>query len=216
MLGKEGGGDIMRMHLGAIVLIALLAGCLGGTAPAPLVKHYSLEYPPPRAENLSRSEALLKVGRFSVDRLYTGPSMLYRKGPFRRDAYHEQRWRVSPGDMVTDFLKRDLRHAGLFRAVLSARDTEETRFVLEGGVEEFLEVDEGESRKALLVAMVTLLDLSFRDVSRRVVFQKTYRCEAPFTQEGSAGLAEAMSRAMSQLSMQVITDIDSAMQKGGR
>jgi ABC-type uncharacterized transport system auxiliary subunit len=216
MLGKEGGGDIMRMHLGAIVLIALLAGCLGGTAPSLLVKHYSLEYPPPRAENLSRSEALLKVGRFSVDRLYTGPSMLYRKGPFRRDAYHEQRWRVSPGDMVTDFLKRDLRHAGLFRAVLSARDTEETRFVLEGGVEEFLEVDEGESRKALLVAMVTLLDLSFRDVSRRVVFQKTYRCEAPFTQEGSAGLAEAMSRAMSQLSMQVITDIDSAMQKGGR
>lgn len=204
----------MQMHLlGAIVPIALLAGCLGGTAPPPLVKHYSLEYPPPRVENLSRSEALLKVGRFSVDRLYTGSSMLYRKGPFRRDAYHEQRWRVSPGDMVTDFLKRDLRHAGLFRAVLSARDTEETRFVLEGGVEEFLEVDEGESRKALLVATVALLDLSFRDVSRRVVFQKTYRCETPFTQMGSAGLAEAMSRAMSQLSMQVIADIDHAQKR---
>ena len=206
----------MLTRLGLILLIVLLAGCLGGTAPPPLVRQYVLEYPPPRMENVSRTEALLKVGRFSVDRLYIGPSMLFRKGPFRRDAYQEQRWRVSPGDMVTDFLKRDLRHAGLFRAVLSARDTEETRFVLEGGVEEFLEVDEGEGRKALLVAMVALLDLSSQDVSRRVVFQKTYHCEVLFTQEGSAGLAEAMSRAMSQLSTQVITDIDSALQRGGR
>lgn len=206
----------MLMRSGSILLIVLLAGCLGGTAPPPLVRQYSLEYPPPRVENVSRTEALLKVGRFSVDRLYIGPSMLFREGPFRRDAYHEQRWRVSPGDMVTDFLRRDLRNAGLFRAVLSARDTEETRFVLEGGVEEFLEVDEGESRKALLVAMVTLLDLSFRDVSRRVVFQKTYRCETLFTQEGSAGLAEAMSRAMSQFSAQVISDVGGALKRTGR
>lgn len=206
----------MLMRSGSILLIVLLAGCLGGTAPPPLVRQYSLEYPPPRVENVSRTEALLKVGRFSVDRLYIGPAMLFRGGPFRRDAYHEQRWRVSPGDMVTDFLRRDLRNAGLFRAVLSARDTEETRFVLEGGVEEFLEVDEGESRKALLVAMVTLLDLSFRDVSRRVVFQKTYRCETLFTQEGSAGLAEAMSRAMSQFSAQVISDVGGALKRTGR
>ena len=205
----------MLMRLGLILLIALLNGCLGGTAPPPLVRQYALEYPPPRVGNVFRTEALLKVGRFSVDRLYMGPSMLFSKGPFRREAYHEQRWRVSPGDMVTDYLKRDLRHAGLFRAVLSARDTEETRFVLEGGVEEFLEVDEGESRKALLVAIVALLDLSAKDVSRRVVFQKTYRCETLFTQEGSAGFAEAMSRAMSQFSGQVITDVEGALKRTG-
>jgi ABC-type uncharacterized transport system auxiliary subunit len=206
----------MPMRLGFLLCIALLAGCLGGTASPPLVRQYSLEYLPPRVENVSRSEALLKVGRFSVDRLYMGPAMLFSAGPFRRDAYHEQRWRVAPGDMVTDFLKRDLRHAGLFRAVLSTRDAEETRYVLEGGVEEFLEVDDGKSRKALLVAVVALLDLSTRDVSSRVVFQKTYRCETLFAQEGATGFAEAMSRAMSQLSRQVITDIDSALRRGDR
>lgn len=206
----------MLIRLGLIVFIGLLAGCLGGTAPPPLVRQYALEYPPPKVEKISRSEALLKVGRFSVDRLYMGPAMLFSKAPFRREAYHEASWRVSPGDMVTDFLKRDLRHAGLFRAVLSARDTEETRFVLEGGVEEFLEVDDGKSRKALLVAAVALLDLSSRDVSRRVVFQRTYRCEALFAKEGSAGFAEAMSRAMSQLSVQVINDIDSAVKRGAQ
>jgi hypothetical protein len=116
--------------------------------------------------------------------------------------------------MVTDFLKRDLRHAGLFMAVLSARDPQEARFVIEGGVEEFLEVDDGKSRKALLIAVVALLDLSHRDLPRRVVFQKTYRCEALFAQRGSAGFAEAMSRAMSQLSAQVIADIDSVLIRG--
>jgi ABC-type uncharacterized transport system auxiliary subunit len=118
--------------------------------------------------------------------------------------------------MVTDFLRRDIRHAGLFRAVLSARDMEETRFILQGGVEEFLEAVEGKSRKAVLVAMVTLLDLSSREADRRVVFQKSYRCEAPLTQEGAAGFAEAMSRAMSQFSTRVIADIGQALQTGGR
>jgi ABC-type uncharacterized transport system auxiliary subunit len=204
----------MSMHLGVILLIALLAGCLGGSAPPPLVRNYSLEYTPPRVGKIS-TKTLLKVGRFSADRLYMGPSMLFSKGPFQRDVYHEQRWRVSPGDMVTDFLKRDLRHAGLFRAVLSARDAEETRFVLEGGVEEFLEVDDGKNRKALLVAVVTLLDLSSRDVSRRVVFQKAYRCETLFTQDGPAGLAEAMSRSMSQLSAEVVADVGDALKRTG-
>lgn len=206
----------MLMRGGLLLLIVSLAGCLGGTAPPPLVRQYALEYPPPRVEHLSRTEALIKVQRFSADRLYVSPSMLYRDGPFRREAYHEHRWRVSPADMVTDFLRRDLRDAGLFRAVLSARDTEESRFVLEGGVQEFLEVDEGEKRRALLVVNVTLLDLSFRDIARRLMFQKTYRAERLFTQEGAAGLAEAMSRAMSELSLRVITDVDAALRRSGR
>jgi ABC-type uncharacterized transport system auxiliary subunit len=204
----------MPMRSGLILSIAFLAGCLGGSAPPPLVRQYSPEYLAPQVEKIIRSEALLKVNRFSVDRLYTGPAMLFSKGRFRRDAYHEASWRVSPGDMVTDFLKRDLRHAGLFKAVLAAREAEEARFVLEGGVEEFLEVDDGKTRKALLVVVVALLDHSFRDIPRRVVFQKTYRCETLFTQEGPAGLAEAMSRAMSQFSTQVIADIDSALKRG--
>jgi hypothetical protein len=109
--------------------------------------------------------------------------------------------------MVTDFLRRDIRQAGLFRAVLSARESEETRFLLQGGVEEFLEVDDGKGPKALLVVTVTLLDLSSRDISRRVLFQNTYRCEAPLPRPGGAGLASAMSVAMSQFSARVIADI---------
>ena len=206
----------MTIRFGIILLAIGLTGCIGGGAPTPHVRQYILEYPPPAVGKVSGTEAVLKVERFSVARVHTGPAMLYRQSPFRRDAYRDRRWRVAPGDMVTDFLRRDIRHAGLFRAVLAARDPEEPRFVLEGGLEEFSAVGEGESRKAVLAATVTLLDLSAREISGRVVFQKDYRCEAPFGQAGDADFAEAMSRAMSQFSSQVIADIDQAIRKPNR
>ena len=80
----------MLKRLGIILLIIGLAGCLRGTAPPPLVLQYIIEYPPPERGNIFRTEELLKVERFSVDRSYTGPAMLFRKGPFLREAYHEQ------------------------------------------------------------------------------------------------------------------------------
>jgi ABC-type uncharacterized transport system auxiliary subunit len=159
---------------------------------------------------------MVRVERFSADRMFMGQAMLYRQGPFLREAYPAQRWRVGPGDMVTEFLRRDLRETGLFRAVLSERDAEEVRFSLTGGVDEFLESWETKSRKALLTVTITLLDLSRKETAGLVVFQKTYRLEAAVAGEGAAGLAAAMSLAMSDLSRQVIADIASALRAPGR
>jgi uncharacterized lipoprotein YmbA len=202
---------MMKIRFGIILLVIGLTGCIGGGAPTPHVRQYILEYPPPNVGKMAGTDALVKVERFSVARINAGPAMVYRQGPFRRDAYQERRWRVAPADMITDFLQRDLRHAGLFLAVLAARDPEDTRFDLVGWLEEFSEVDDGKHRKAVLEATVTLLDLSVREIPGRVVFQKNYRCEAPFAQEGDADLAESMSRAMSQFSAQVIADIAQAL-----
>jgi ABC-type uncharacterized transport system auxiliary subunit len=113
--------------------------------------------------------------------------------------------------MVTEFLRRDLREAGLFRAVLSEREADEVRFSMTGGIEEFIENREPQNREALLTATITLLDLSQKETAAVVVFQKTYRFEAAISGEGAAGLAEAMSRAMAGLSRQVIADTASAL-----
>jgi ABC-type uncharacterized transport system auxiliary subunit len=202
----------MKKWIGIILLmIGLLSGCLGGTGTTPFVRQYVLEYPPPQAGARPAVEAMVRVERFSADRMFMGQAMLYRQGPFLREAYPAQRWRVGPGDMVTEFLRRDLREAGLFRAVLSEREAEEVRFSLTGGVEEFLESGEAKNRKAVLTATVTLLDLSRKETAGLVVFQKTYRLEAAVAGEGAAGLAAAMSLAMSDLSRQVIADIASAL-----
>lgn len=207
---------MMMKRCGILLLVIGLAGCLGGAGKAPLIRQYVLEYAPPRDAAGAVVEEMLTVERFAAARLFTTPGMVYRRGPFRQDTYHEHRWRVAPAEMVADFLRRDLKSAGLFRAVLPPRDAEETRFVLEGGVEEFLEVDEGPQTKALLVVTLTLLDISRREVPGRVAFQKTYRSEALLKTEGAPGLAEAMSRAMAHLSAQAIADIAEALKQVGR
>jgi len=206
----------MMKRFGIILVTIALTSCISPTGSAPPVRQYVLEYPTPNAAGGGGIGELLKVEQFNAARLFAGPSMLYRKGPFRLDAYHEYSWRIAPAEMMADLLRRDLRHAGIFRAVLSPRDTEEARFILEGGVEEFLEVEEGRGRKARLVATLTLIDLSRQEVTERVVFQKTYQSEALFQAEGASGFAEAMSRAMTQLSTQVIADIDAALKQTGR
>ncbi len=207
MMKKSG---IILMMFG---LLIGLSGCLGGTGRAPFIRQYVLEYPPPHKGGGPTVEETVRVARFSANHIYSGPDMLHREGPFRREAYPENRWRVNPADMVTELLRRDLREAGLFRAVLSPRDVGEVRYSLEGGVEEFLESGEGGERKAFLTATITLLDLSRTETAGLVVFQKTYACESTVSRKGASGLAAAMSLAMSQLSQQVIADIDSALRR---
>ncbi len=207
---------MMMKRFGIILLVIGLTGCLGATGSAPPLRQYILEYPTPTGAGTAEVAEMLKVDHFTAARHLAGQAMLYRQGPFRLDAYHDHRWRVAPAEMAADFLRRDLRHAGLFRAVLSPRDAEETRFLLEGVVEEFLEVEEAAGGKALLIATLTLLDLSQRGVSSRVVFQKTYRGGAPLQTEGAAGFAAAMSSAMAELSAGVIADIGEALKRTGR
>lgn len=206
----------MMKRLWIVFFLMGLAGCLGGTRPAPLIRQYVLDYRPPRVENITPVDAVLKVERFSVNRLYLGPEMVFVSAPFQRGAYLESRWRIGPGDMVADFLRRDLRAAALFRAVTSPRDFEESPYRLEGGVEEFVEAREGAARKAVLAATITLLDLSRRELPGRVVFQKTYREDEPLAKEGAADFAEAMSRAMSRFSAEAIADIDRILKPAGK
>jgi ABC-type uncharacterized transport system auxiliary subunit len=202
----------MKRWIGTLLLlIGLLSGCLGGAGTTPYVRQYVLEYPPPQGAGRPAFEATVRVERFSADRMFMGHEMLYRQEPLRRDAYPGNRWRVAPGDMVTEFIRRDLREAGLFRAVLSERDADDVRYSLEGGVEEFIETREANKRKALLAVTITLLDLSRKETASLVVLQKSYRLEAAAAGEGAAGLAAGMSVAMSDLSRQAIADIAAAL-----
>lgn len=197
----------MNRGILVLLLVGLLSGCIGGTGKTPFIRQYVLEYPPTRGGEANLVEAMVRVERFSADRLFMGQEMIYRQGPFRREAYPVNRWRISPADMVGQCLRRDLRQSGLFRAVLAERDAEEVRFSLTGGVEDFLEIREKQHRKALLTATVTLLDNDRKETAEFVVLQKNYRMETVVEGEGAAGMAEAMSRAMAELSRQVIADI---------
>jgi cholesterol transport system auxiliary component len=208
---------MIRMKIYFVVFLLPFAfGCSLGGKPAYSVKHYVLEYSSPQMEEIQRFNELLKVERFSVSPTFNSTAMVYQENPFGRDTYHYERWRVNPGDMVTDLIVRDLRNSGLFRAIFSYHDVGETRFLLEGQVEEFLELEEKDSWKAILGVHITFLDLTKKERAEKVVFQRSYRFVELFAEKTPEGLAGGMSKAMERFSRQLIRDLEQAMKDGRR
>jgi len=171
-----------------------------------LVHQYILEYPAPMVGKKTKIPHAIKVEQFSVAQAINTNSMVYQPQPFKSETYNYSRWRVNPGFLVTDYLLRDLREARLFDAVFGPNNTGKYRFLLEGGVEDFQELDEPDGWKAVLALTVTLLDTTQVELPQRVVFQKNYRAVEPMPEKTPNGLARAMSRAMEHLSARIMTD----------
>ena len=195
--------------LAAVFLVLSFAGC---GKPPMLVHQYLLEYPAPPLASAPLN-ADVKVERFAVAQAYNTTSMIYQPQAFKTQAYKYHRWRVNPGYLVTDYLVRDLRTSGRFKAVFTYESSEKTRFVLEGGVEDFQELDHPDGWQAALALVVTLIDTSREGVPQKVVFQKSYRVTEPMAAQTPQGLAESMSRAMEQASARIISDVYDAARK---
>ncbi|MEA3486325.1 MAG: ABC-type transport auxiliary lipoprotein family protein [Thermodesulfobacteriota bacterium] len=195
------------MIITAVAFIFVLSGCIGGGGLTPVTEQYIIEYTPPAYDNFPRVDESIKVARFSVSRHLNCSSMFYKPAPFKREAYNYHRWRVNPGDMVTDCLLRDLRASGLFRAVFSCHNYENARFLLEGHVEEFIGLYEQGPGEALLKLNITLLDMNAENVTSSVIFQKNYHISEALESRTSEGLTRGMSKAMYSLSEQITRDI---------
>jgi ABC-type uncharacterized transport system auxiliary subunit len=196
----------MRPWLLAL-LAALLVACLSGCGKPPmLVRQYILEYPAPVVRGKGKIPAEVKVELFSVAQTFNTHAMVYQPQPYQSQTYNYSRWRANPGYLVTDYLIRDLRESGLFKAVFGPDSSGEHRFKLEGGVAEFQEVDATGGWQASLALTVTLLDTTQEELPQRVVFQKNYRVLEPMPEKTPQGLAQGMSRAMEQLSASIIHD----------
>jgi ABC-type uncharacterized transport system auxiliary subunit len=193
------------------LFVLLLAGCfcLGGASLPE--EQYSLDYPSPKFEGLSSINEVIKMNQFVEAKEFRDATMVYSPSPLKRDAYSSAWWSASPGDIITDFLLRDLRSSGLFRAVFSYRDDADARLILNGGVEEFLEVDGNGGPKAVLALNVTLLDLNQKDMVKRVVFQKTFRETQSMEIKSPQALARGMSIAMEKVSRELQKDIYEAI-----
>jgi ABC-type uncharacterized transport system auxiliary subunit len=183
------------------------SGCSFGSKTTYSVNQYTLEYPSPILKEIVQINELIKVERFSVANAFDTSAIVYRDGPNLRNIDPYNRWRTKPGDMVTDFLVRDLRHSGLFQAVFSYNQNEEARYLLEGQVNEFLESKEKDGFNAVLSLDVTFLDLSKKEGPERIVFQRSFAYAEPLERETYRNLAQAMSKAMENFSRQIMMDL---------
>ena len=197
--------------LGLVLGLTMVLPSCASREPTAQDLFYSLDYPAPGGQGLAKLAASIKVRRFSAAPGWSGSDMYYGSSKLELSSYNFHRWLVSPSDMVSDFLARDLRAAGVFRAVFSYHETETARFLVQGGVRRIQELDHKDGAKAMLAVSVMLIDSEKSAVDQRVVFQRWYRAEHPMADKEARSLAKAMGQAMSKLSAAILADVHKAV-----
>jgi len=199
--------------ISVLAVLTSLASCGGLRQPSPKVDLYTLEYPPPSPGGGAALPRVIRVDRFSAAPPYTTGQILFRERSYELGAYAYHRWRNTPADLVSYFLARDLKHSALFQAVLPHDTGQAPSHVLEGSVDEFFEQDHDDTWEAVLTFSITLIKANEPDVSRRILFQKTYQGKHRCARKNPRALAEAMSLTMAKLSEAVIRDVYEALNR---
>ena len=199
-----------RTKIILILLMGLtlpLAACLDLKQPRNKIEYYSLEYDPPHMGNHPPVSQVIKVTMFSISPIYNTRKIIYRDAAYKRAAYAYHKWQANPAEFVTYFLARDMQQSGLFKAVVTRSNRFPHAFTLGGNVDEFLESDLSGGWQADLTLNVILVDEQENDVTKKIIFQKSYQINKPCRQKNPRALAEAMSVAMSEASAQIIHDV---------
>jgi ABC-type uncharacterized transport system auxiliary subunit len=194
-----------------IVLSLIIIGCTGSGKPQYEVESYLLNYSAPSWDKPEKLDASVKFNRFSIAAAYNSANMVFRKDSYSLDSFNYSRWTVNPADMTADSLLRDVRGSGLFQAVFSRYETDEGRFLISGGIEEFFLRMEKSNKTAVISIVISLKDTREKETGKSIMFQKKYVREEPLQESSPEGYCQAASQAMRMLSEQIINDIYAAV-----
>ena len=198
-----------KKNIYLIILSALLVcGCLNLTQqPNKKISYYTLEYDPPETTNLKSLPSVIYIERFNVAPLYNSNRIIYSKKKFERNAYIYHKWMANPGDLVSYYLAKDIKHSSLFSAALSSNNSYSSTHIINGTVDEFFEQDDDKVWKAVLSINITLTSNGEPDISKSVLMQKRYSAIESCSRKNPQALAEAMSKAMANISDKIIKDV---------
>ncbi len=189
----------------------LIAGCATSGKPQYNVENYLLNYPAPSWNNSEKLATSVKFNRFSIAAAYNSTNMIFRNDAYSLDSFNYSRWAVNPADMIGDSLLGDMRASGLFLAVFSRYETDEGRFIISGGIEEFYLRMDKSNKTALISISISLQDSREKETGKRMMFQKKYVREEPLQDPSPRGYCQAASQAMQVISREIISDIYTAV-----
>jgi ABC-type uncharacterized transport system auxiliary subunit len=188
-------------------LVLSLTGCISFGGSANRIDYYTLDYVSPKFTQAKTIGSVIKMERFQASPIYNSEKISYMKNNFQTNRYVSQRWETNPAQLVPYFLFRDFRQSGLFKAVLNHDMGFPATHSISGIVDEFFEDDRGRRWEAVLSLDIILMAENEPDPDKRILLQKRYGARKECAGNNPGALAEAMSRAMSELSAQIIADI---------
>lgn len=187
--------------------LALLTACLGNTKPPQPIYYYTLDYPLPPLQFAQVLPCTLRVERFSVSPPFNSQRIIYSHNGLQRNFYAYQQWIASPGELLPYFLARDLDHTNGLRAVMTPDAALSATHSLYGWVEEFVEKDAASAWQASAIVHITLISNLHHDPTRKILLQKRYSAASTCRDKTPEALAEAMSRAVADISQAVTKDV---------
>ena len=204
------GKRVQRLYF-IMIAFLLIIGCAGSGKPKYEIESYLLNYSAPSWDKPYKLNTSVKFNRFSIAVAYNSANMIFRKDSYSLDTFNYSRWAVNPADMIADSLLRDMRESGFFRAVFSRHDTDEGRFLISGGIEEFsLDMSKGD-KTAVIRISISLKDTREKETGKSIMFQKKYLREEPLPESSPRGYCQAASQAMRIISEQITNDIYKAV-----
>lgn len=193
-------------------ILLTAGGCAVFGSSSSKTDYYTLEYNPPKPGGLNVLPFILKVDRFYASPLNNSEKMSYRESDFQTDEYNHHRWETNPAQLIAYFLYRDIKQTGLFKGVFNHDTGFAATHSVSGTVDEFYEDDRGKTWEAVLSLDIVLMVENEPDINKRILFQKKYSARKPCAKKNPKAVAEAMSKAMSELSAQIITDIHKSLE----
>jgi len=201
----------LKTHIFILIILVLMTGCIGLNNAPPQIDFYTLEYEPPDATPAITTAYILKIDRFRVSSIYDDDRLIIRSAAFKRDEYSRHRWRANPGDLLADYLARDLALTAIFRAVVRTEPVPDYSHLLTGTVDELYQRIDGGQRQAILSLNVMLVDEASAPGDGNVLFQQRYAYQEPVSEPGPAGFVGAISNAMHKFSRKLMDDIAEAL-----
>jgi cholesterol transport system auxiliary component len=196
----------MKPPFFALMLVFGVAACGGPQSAGNKTMFYTLEYDPPRLENLPSLDVGLKVDKLAAAPVYNTRKIVYRDASFKRQSYVYHKWRANPGRLISQYLQRDFSQAGLFKGVVGHASGVVALYRLEGSLDEFLEWNSPDHWEAVLTVSITALADLEPDPSEKILFQKTYQTRKACERKNPQSLAAAMSQAMQEVSAKILHD----------
>jgi ABC-type uncharacterized transport system auxiliary subunit len=198
------------MKRSVVLALVVLCGCLRLTQPAPEIRDYRLDYPPPPA-NGTPLPVILGLPSLRVAAVYDREAIVHREGVHATGTYFYTRWSANPGSMVADLLARDFARSNLYRAVQRGPSLLPADYQVTGIIEEIEEHIESAGCAAHLQLRVLLARTS--GASDPVRLTKSYASDEPCACNQPPALAAAMSRALQSISAQLQQDVYDAVAK---
>jgi len=194
-----------RYRIMAIPVAAAIAtACLTFTEPVG-VRYYLIKPKPVEERSEKQFPFALGVRPFSAPIRYQD-QIFYRVSDVEVGFYDYHRWVEPPSDMIAGTLADALKAAGLFHRVESVENAGPSDLVLEGDLIGFDEVESQGGRSAYCEISLRI----HRTGMGTPLWTGSFKTAVPVHEQGVSSFARAMSKAVAELTRQVIASLEEA------